>query len=470
MKIAVIGGGVAGGTVARYLSEMGLHTTLFEKRDSLMSGPPMCHLHAGGNLYREISDAQCITLLEQSIDFANYYPEAIDFRPTVIIVPKDDALTPTDQLARLDKLKQHYRLLTQKDEKNAILGDANHYYRVYTKEQCEALAQQTACKHPKSDDEWMVPVVKMVDLEKVQFPLIMVQEYGINLFRLASTLMHRLKENPFCSLKLNHKVTHIQRCGEAFSIAYEREGESHTEAFDFLINATGFQTGTIDNMLGFKQQRFVEFKAAYVTQWESDMPTYPEIIFHGERGTPRGMAQFTPYPDNHFQLHGMTQEITLFKDGLVQSTPNSAQPTLPQKFYEKIETQWRDETIQERTQKAIAHVAHYIPAFATAKVASQPLFGAQQIPGNDETLRAADVSFEGNNYARCEIVKSNSVLAMSKAIVQKLIESKFISKEQTNTSHTHHPIEENRLHTDATNLAKQRAYPEKLGSRCVVRS
>ncbi|EDQ02061.1 hypothetical protein [Shewanella benthica] len=41
--------------------------------------------------------------------------------------------------------------------------------------------------------------------------------------------------------------------------------------------------------------------------------------FYGERGTPQGMAQLTPYPDGYFQLHGMTQDITPFNNGLVAS-------------------------------------------------------------------------------------------------------------------------------------------------------
>ncbi|HHD80114.1 MAG TPA: FAD-dependent oxidoreductase, partial [Campylobacterales bacterium] len=83
-KIAIVGGGVAGSTAGLYLSQLGLDITLFEQGESLVSGPPFCHLHAGGNLYREISDEQCITLLQQSIDLLRYYPYAIDYRPTVI--------------------------------------------------------------------------------------------------------------------------------------------------------------------------------------------------------------------------------------------------------------------------------------------------------------------------------------------------------------------------------------------------
>lgn len=69
VKIAIIGGGVAGATTALYLGQRGVDVTLFEKESTLVSGPPFCHLHAGGNLYREISDKQCIKLLKQSIDF-----------------------------------------------------------------------------------------------------------------------------------------------------------------------------------------------------------------------------------------------------------------------------------------------------------------------------------------------------------------------------------------------------------------
>ena len=48
-KIAVIGGGIAGASIALYLSEIGLKVDLFEKGTSLVNGPPICHLHAGGN-------------------------------------------------------------------------------------------------------------------------------------------------------------------------------------------------------------------------------------------------------------------------------------------------------------------------------------------------------------------------------------------------------------------------------------
>ena len=58
--VGVIGGEIAGSTVALRFAELGLGVTLFEAGPSLVNGPPICHLHAGGNLYREISDSQCL--------------------------------------------------------------------------------------------------------------------------------------------------------------------------------------------------------------------------------------------------------------------------------------------------------------------------------------------------------------------------------------------------------------------------
>ncbi len=87
-RVAIIGGGVAGSTVALYLAKQGLSVSLFEKNNNLVSGPPICHLHAGGNLYRELSQQQCLDLLVQSIDFVKFFPATVNKRPTVIAVPK----------------------------------------------------------------------------------------------------------------------------------------------------------------------------------------------------------------------------------------------------------------------------------------------------------------------------------------------------------------------------------------------
>lgn len=464
-KIAIVGGGIAGSSVALYLSELGLNVSLFEKKETLVDGPPICHLHAGGNLYREISDEQCLTLLKESIELVQLYPCAIDFRPTVIAVPTDDKGEPKDLYNRLEKLKKEYASLIKKDINNRVLGSVDDYYKFFSRDEIEKLQYKEPLEKPLTFDEWMIPVAKNIDLDKVKFPLIIVQEYGLNIFRLAASVTLSLESISNANILTNSLVTNIRREKNSYFLEYIQDEILKSEKFDYLINAAGFKSGEMDDMLGFKRERFVEFKAAYVTKWKAET-VWPELIFYGERGTPNGMAQFTPYPDGYFQLHGMTEDITLFKDGLVKSDL-SAQPQLNQKYVNKIYNGWNKSDVDKRSSLAIKHLSKFIPSFDSANVASKPLFGAQQIPGKDATLRAADVSFEGDIYARCEIVKASSVLAMADAIMKRLINLGFLDKRL----YGKRDFEKNRNFTEekitkyAQELCIKRDYPKSLAIR-----
>lgn len=471
-KIAIVGGGVAGASAALYFGQLGLDVTLFEKETSLVSGPPFCHLHAGGNLYREISDAQCVTLLKQSIDFLRFYPFIVDYRPTVIVLPVSDSGTPEALLPRLELLTRKYEALIAQDPDNKVLGESENYYKSYDRAEIEALKQQEDVKKPKTCDEWMIPVAKNIDLDNVQFPLIMVQEYGLNLFRLAAGTALTLESLESVTLHMKSIVHNIQKncTNDAWIVSYLKDDTSHEESFDYLINAAGFRTGKIDDLLGAPCKAMVEFKAAYVSQWDGyDDRCFPEIIFHGERGTPQGMGQFTPYPNGFFQLHGMTKEITLYEDGLVANTAVSCQPKLGQNFIEKIEKSWTKEETAARTSSAIKHLSQFIPAFSAAHVGSKPLFGAQQIPGDDPTLRVAEVSFPRERYARCEIVKVSSVLDMIDAITKQLIELGYINRsmlgERDFIAMTQ--LTETTIQERAEIIAREREYPVSLANRTV---
>jgi hypothetical protein len=300
----------------------------------------------------------------------------------------------------------------------------------------------------------------------VKFPLILVQEYGLNVFRLSASVSLALEKLDKVSINLESVVSSIQEDDDKFILKYKQDAKLQEEKFDFIINAAGFKSGEIDDMLGFKRQRFVEFKAAYVTSWEAK-ELWPEVIFHGTRGTPQGMAQFTPYPDGYVQLHGMTEDITLFEDGLVKSTALSAQPKLDKKYIDKIDSGWSEEDTKERTSLAIEHVSNFIPTFKGAKVASQPLYGAQQIPGDDASLRAVGVSFESSRYARCENVKASSVLGMGDEIVKRLADLGMV--ENSNVGFRDFKSNKSFLESDitsyATKLCQKRGYPDSMAKR-----
>ncbi|WP_330960364.1 FAD-dependent oxidoreductase [Photobacterium sp. 53610] len=477
LKIGVIGGGMAGSTIALQLAEQGFRVTLFEEGRSLVNGPPICHLHAGGNLYREISDHQCLQLLEQSIDTLRVYQHSANIRPTVVAVPKQDPGHPEQLLPRLTQLQNHYRALVQQDATNAVLGHPDNYFRLYYRDDMEHLAKQDLPANASCADDWMIPVAKHLNLDEFKFPFVLVQEYGVSVFRLAATVSLGLEALPNSRILTQASVTDIQQDTESlqWKITYQTmdpdcdDCVSQTTTVDYLINACGYRTGILDDMARHKRQRLVEFKAAYVTHWADNTADWPEVIFHGQRGTPEGMAQLTPYPDGYFQLHGMTQDITLFKDGLVSSTDQSAQPVLDTRFKNMLRNGWQPQDIKQRTQRAIAHVAKFIPAYLDAQVGGPPLFGAQQIPGQDPSLRAADVSFAGQRYARTEIVKASSALTAAERILQQLVNENLITEQQSGLHHDwegRFPVTMQLKASDivakAEALAKERQFPVAL--------
>ncbi|MGP8306787.1 FAD-dependent oxidoreductase [Vibrio sp. YIC-376] len=462
--IVVVGGGVAGATAAIHFAELGFQVSVIEKGVSLVNGPPICHLHAGGNLYREISEQQCLDLLSQSIDTIRLYPRSLNIRPTIIAVPHSDGGDPAALIPRLEVIKNAYQSLVDRDVSNKVLGEPNEYYKLYSKEQLVELAKCSQPTEPSTFDDWCIPFAQHTDLDELKYPVVAVQEYGWSVFRLAAIANLTLEQLPNANVLTQAELKQADWKGDHWQLKYEHNGINHTLTGDYLVNACGFETGSVDNVVGAKRERLVEFKAAYITQWQACDQQWPEVIFHGPRGTDKGMAQLTPYGDGYFQLHGMTKGITLFDDGLVASTGESAQPELPRLLLSKIREGWREEALEERTNNAIQHMAQFIPDYSSAVKGGKALFGAQQIPGTDPVLRAADVSFERNNYARIEIVKASSTLLAA----QKMLQHWFDIEPQRNVE-LQHPVavhwSEEEVEQYAIQLTQERDYPKSLAER-----
>lgn len=498
-RVGILGGGTAGATIAIRLAALGLETYLFEKNKSLIDGPPMCHLHAGGNLYREIPDEDCVALLKQCIDILRLYPYTIDVRPTVFAVPTRDEGTPEDLLPRLDILTDAYRELIAQDTNNKVLGEPENYYQLYSHEQLITLSEREQVAVPSSVDEWMIPVAKYLDLDKVKYPLIVVQEYGWNIFRLAASAQLALEGYQHAHVFTDTQVEQVmpvdcENCSNAdhhvtkWRIDYQQTSRQQapseqiseqlaaepkvTESIevDYLINACGFRTGIIDDMVGVKVTRMVEFKSSYITHWKETGGQIPEIIIYGNRGTPEGMAQLTPYPDGYFQIHGMSNFITLFDDGLVASNKESAQPNLPKQYVHYIEDGWDKTPLQARSQQAIDYVTEFVPTFHSAHTVGNALYGGQQIPGEDDTLRVADVSLYSNiRYARAENVKASSTLIAADQIVDELTSLGLIDNDtQANRNRYAHEwsylVQNDSLDIDkvARVLATERGFPPSM--------
>ena len=468
--VGIIGGGVSGVVIALQLAEYGIDHILFEQEDSVVNGPPFCHLHAGGNLYPDISDEQCRILLKQSIEMARLFPQSIDERPTFISIPKTEKYAVSQIENRLDMLVDYYKTLIAEDPENQILGAPEDYYKLYNKADLQILAAQPTTAVPNTADEWMCNAIKLIDYKKLKTPVILVQEYGWNLFRLGAQAQLALNASEKCALKTNTFVTDIKDA-RAKNLTHNWEicTKDATYKVKYLVNSSGFKTGKIDNTLHLKSERLIEFKAAYVSKWHPIAGLIPELIFHGERGTPHGMAQLTPYCDDYYQIHGMTTDITLFDDGLVQSKTDDAQPEFNADIEQKLSRKWTAEAIKTRTENAIAFVGQFVPSFANATVGGPPLYGAQQSFGDDPNLRVGEVRFPSPFYARSEIIKASSALTVANQIIQKIIEEGIVaelSNDLKSTTLLNHVLKTD-IDVLAGKFAVDRGYPEAL-SKLVI--
>ena len=468
-NVGIIGGGVSGVVIALQLAELGIDNLLLEQKGNVVNGPPFCHLHAGGNLYPDISDEQCRILMKQSIEMARLFPQSIDERPTFISVPKTESYQVDHIEERLDMLVEYYKDLIEEDPSNAILGAPEDYYKIYRKEDLDALAKQSATKRPNTPDEWMTNAVKLIDYNKLKMPVVLVQEYGWNLFRLGAQAQLALNKTEKCTLKLNTEVENVIDMRNQ-DVGYNWEIHTNDQIYkvNYLVNSSGFRTGKFDDCLHLDVERLVEFKAAYVSQWQPIPGLIPELIFHGKRGTSHGMAQLTPYCNDYYQIHGMTEDITLFENGLVKTKGSGAQPEFDDDIKRKLKYGWEEDEINNRTEGAIDYIAKYIPSFESANVGGPPLFGAQQIPGDDINLRVGEVSFPTEFYARSEIIKASSALTVANQIIDKMQEEKVISiQEKSNNNSILDAVTKDDIDKLAAELATERGYPKAL-SRLVI--
>ncbi len=469
-NVGIIGGGVSGVVIALQLAELGISNVLFEQEKSVVNGPPFCHLHAGGNLYPDISDEQCRILMKQSIEMARLFPHSIDRRPTLIAVPKTEKYKVNRIKERLDMLVDYYKELISEDASNAVLATPDQYYNIYSGKELDALVNQPIVEQPSSPNEWMSNAIKLIDCSLLKTPIVLVQEYGWNLFRLGAQAQLALKKTDACTLKLNTQVAHIEDVRNK-DLGYNWEIHTGDTIYriKYLVNSSGFKTGEFDESLELNVERLIEFKAAYISKWQPLEGLIPEMIFHGERGTAHGMAQLTPYFGDYYQIHGMTEEITLFENGLVKTKGDDAQPNFDEDIKRKLKYGWNEDEINTRTENAINYVAQFIPSFQSATVGGPPLYGAQQVPGSDISLRVGEVSFPSKFYARSEIVKASSALTVANQVINKIQEEKVvqpITKKSFNNRFLD-AVTKDDIDTLAAKLAVGRGYPKEL-SRLLI--
>jgi 2-polyprenyl-6-methoxyphenol hydroxylase-like FAD-dependent oxidoreductase len=466
-SVGIIGGGVSGVVTALHLANAGVDTVLFEQKPSLINGPPFCHLHAGGNLYPDITEDECRILLKQSIEMARLFPQSIDQRPTLISIPKSHSLSTNAVQKRLEMLQDEYAQLIKIDPENAQLGVAEDYFKAYSHGTLQALAQEPLAMHPATQDQWMRNALECLDLAKLKTPVFLVQEYGWNMFRLAAQAKLALEESEHCQVKCATKVSilrdvHPQPNGHNWEIQTNR-GDFRVR---YLVNASGFQSRIFEDKMGIAPKGWTEFKASYLARWSAQPCPLPELVFHGERGTPEGMAQLTPYEGGYFQIHGMSEGISLFSGGLQQSSAKTPHPSFSPEIMSKLSQGWDPLEAESRTAKAIEYLGHFVKGFQSAVLGGPPLYGAQQITGVAANSRVAEVSFPLENYARIETIKASSALSAARKILEKV---RAVSPKSRGNNPLLDAVPKDTIDQQAQQLTKTRGIPEQLSRLMVQR-
>jgi len=275
-----------------------------------------------------------------------------------------------------------------------------------------------------------------------------------------------------CELQTKTKVTNIKDVrDQQLDYNWEITTKDAVYKVKYLVNSSGYKTAKVDKYVKLNSNRLVEYKAAYISKWHSIPGLIPEMVFHGERGSTHGMLQITPYNDDYYQIHGMTTDITLFDNGLISSKEDGSPAEFDSDIKQKIARDWKQHEINSRTESAIRYAARYVPSFKSATVGGPPLHGAQQIPGDDPSLRVGEVSFPSDSYARAEIVKASSALTVAMQIIHKIQEENIVPAVQTNAKQNAliNSISKTEIDHLASELASQRGYPSSLSQLLIER-
>ena len=119
--------------------------------------------------------------MSQSIKFARVFTGSINYRPTIMaFVKKASKDSISNYVDRLKKVQLHYLDLIKEDKNNKVLGDPRTFFKLYYKTDIDKLKKVLSPEYPSSQDDWMIPFAKNVDCSLIKFPVILIQEPGIN--------------------------------------------------------------------------------------------------------------------------------------------------------------------------------------------------------------------------------------------------------------------------------------------------
>lgn len=374
MKIAVVGGGISGVVTSIELAKLpNISVHLFEKRNTLLKGPPYCHLHAGGFLYPDISLQDCETLLRHSIDFALTFQKSLHLRPTIIAYNSLSRFNPQQLIFRCNAIKYIYSTLPTHP-----FGPPSQFFAIYSYENAIHFKQYGVFLHPNEfhDPHAAKFLNALHDLDSIKFPFASVNEPGINQQSVESQCIEYLLRKPNITVFLN---SHFNLRGQ--------------HNYDFVINASA-QSFSNSN-----SDEFFELKSSWLIQSQSQFID-SEIAIIGERNTDHGLLQITPVGDSTYQIHLMTPRCSI-----IQTNTQPITNHIPQ------------DIVFQRTLEAINKMSQVFPCMQTFIPLNVALHGVQRIPSGYPSNRISRFIREyESNVIDIQLLKATSVVTIAKQI------------------------------------------------------
>jgi hypothetical protein len=405
-NISVIGGGIGGCMAAIMASKIpNADVQLFEKKDKLLAGLPFCHLHSGGFLYPMINHEECIELLNHSLEFANFFNECLDNRPTIIAYRIDSIYNTKELIDKCKLMEATYKEFCVKD--NHVLGNPNSYYAIYTRE--DIIYYKKFGKLPeKFEDRYLYhdlyttefcKILNSTNIDDIKYPFVSVMEPSILMNKVYKKITKLFNDTN--TDKDNIKI----HTGTTANV------DELINKFDYTINASGYQNNNK------YQDSLLELKSSWMVINNHLNIRLPEIAIIGERGTKNGMMQISQCEENNiFQIHAMTNDSSIFE--CVDKIENFSNDNLDIIYNSRIPS----EIINTRTKSAINEVSKLFNIFKYSKIdlKLEPLWGVQRIISKNKDNRVADVVFPAENYAEIQIIKGISSVTAANKLIKKI--------------------------------------------------
>ncbi|MFA0252654.1 FAD-dependent oxidoreductase, partial [Vibrio sp. 10N.261.45.A4] len=93
-------------------------------------------------------------------------------------------------------------------------------------------------------------------LDNLKYPVLVVQEFGLSVFRLAASVTLTLEHHPKAHLMTGCRLEDARYVNNQWHLSYQpKQGDKEQLVVDYLVNSTGYKTGTIDDLTNQSQKR-----------------------------------------------------------------------------------------------------------------------------------------------------------------------------------------------------------------------